>query len=320
MPIANAAYANTTVICATNGGNQQSFGIGWDNSNQFFANKGYIPKLFCEGGYAGNYRIYISDTLNGSALGYFAGVVPTPVEPVIVAPVDTSTGTSGNQDTQTATADTSTATSDTSTSSSDTTTTTSQQETPTVTPQPTDSSTTPSDTSTVETSTVDGSTATSEPGSPSPAPAPAPPPAVEPEPPAVAPEPPAVEPEPPAPVEEAPEEAPEPPAKAEEPPTPEPEEEPAPEVETTVTLDNGVVLTQEQAVAVALLQNPAELLQELFTNPGAALAALGQVGADMSPEVREQSKKVVISAVIAGNIATQAAATAGAVASYRRKS
>ena len=86
-----------------------------------------------------------------------------------------------------------------------------------------------------------------------------------------------------------------------------------------VVLDNGVQLTQEQAVAVALLQDPAALLQELFTNPAEAFAALGQVGADMSPEVREQSKKVVISAVIAGNIATQAAATAGAVAAYRRK-
>jgi hypothetical protein len=107
-------------------------------------------------------------------------------------------------------------------------------------------------------------------------------------------------------------------------PVEEPEEEP--EVipveepkEETVVLDNGVVLTQEQAVAVALLQDPAALVQELFTDPGAALAALSQVGADMSPEVREKSEKVVISAVIAGNIATQAAATAGAVAALRRK-
>ena len=67
------------------------------------------------------------------------------------------------------------------------------------------------------------------------------------------------------------------------------------------------------------MQDPAALLQELFTDPAAALAALGQVGADMSPEVREESEKVIIAAVIAGNIATQAAASAGAVAAMRRK-
>jgi hypothetical protein len=79
------------------------------------------------------------------------------------------------------------------------------------------------------------------------------------------------------------------------------------------------VLTAQEAVAVTLLSNPVELLQELFTNPAAALAALGSVGADMSPEVREKSEKVIISAVIAGNIATQAAAGAAATAAYRRK-
>jgi hypothetical protein len=89
-----------------------------------------------------------------------------------------------------------------------------------------------------------------------------------------------------------------------------------PVVDESVTLDNGVVLTQEQAVAVALLQDPAALLQELFTDPGAVFAALGQVGADMSPEVREQSEQVVLSAIIASGIATQAAAVSAA---YRRK-
>ncbi len=87
--------------------------------------------------------------------------------------------------------------------------------------------------------------------------------------------------------------------------------------EPMVTLDNGVVLTEEQAAAVVLLSNPTELLAELFTNPAAALTALGSVGADMSPEVREQSEKVVVSAIIAGGIATQAASLA-ASATYRR--
>ena len=90
-------------------------------------------------------------------------------------------------------------------------------------------------------------------------------------------------------------------------------------VEETVTLENGVVLTAEQAVAIALLEDPAALLQEIFTDPAAAFAALSQVGADMSPEVREESEKVVLSAIIASGIATQAAATAAAGATYRRK-
>ena len=118
-------------------------------------------------------------------------------------------------------------------------------------------------------------------------------------------------------------------------PTPEPEPEPEPESvepevpeetlpvepepveeshEESVTLDNGVVLTAQQAVAVELLQNPAELLQELFTNPAEAFAALAQVGADMSPDVRERSEEVVVAAVIVGNIASAASAAA-----YRRK-
>ena len=99
----------------------------------------------------------------------------------------------------------------------------------------------------------------------------------------------------------------------------EPEPMPEPEHEESITLDNGVVLTATQATAIELISNPAELLAEIFTDPLAALAALSQVGADMSPEVREQSEKVVVSAIIAGGIATQAAATAAAGATYRRK-
>ena len=114
-------------------------------------------------------------------------------------------------------------------------------------------------------------------------------------------------------------------------PSPLPSAEPAPVIQpdiaytppsndgATVTLDNGVVITEEEAAAIVLLSNPAELISELFSDPGAVLSALGSVGADMSPEVREKSEKVVLASVIAGNIATQAAATAGAVAAYRRK-
>ena len=89
--------------------------------------------------------------------------------------------------------------------------------------------------------------------------------------------------------------------------------------DTPVQLDNGVVVTAEVAIAVELLGNPAELLSTMFTDPGAALAALGSVGADLPPEVRKKAEGVVIAAVIAGNIAVNAAGSAAAAATYRRK-
>ena len=89
--------------------------------------------------------------------------------------------------------------------------------------------------------------------------------------------------------------------------------------DTPVELDNGVVLVAEVVVAIQLLENPAELLGAIFTNPSQALLAISNIGADMSPEVRKQSEKVVVSAIIAGGIATQAAASAAATAAYRRK-
>jgi hypothetical protein len=89
--------------------------------------------------------------------------------------------------------------------------------------------------------------------------------------------------------------------------------------DTPVQLGNGVVVTAEVAIAVALLQNPGELLATVFTDPAAAFAALGSVGADLPPEVRETAEDVVVSAIIAGGIATQAAAGAAATAAYRRK-
>jgi hypothetical protein len=353
IPPAQAAYANTSVICANPAGEQRTFQISWDNSNQFFADKGYIPAFYCTGGYALPYNIYVSDTLNGGALGYYNGVVtdsssPAPVEPSpSPSPSETVTATPEPTPSETATptpspssspepSPTPSATPEPSPSASSVQETqTSQVETPTVTPMPTETSTVPSDTSTVLSDTativapVDGSTATSQPEPVVPTPPvvpvvipdPVEEPVVVPEEEEPTPEPEPTE-EPEAPVEEEPEDIEEEVAVPEE----EPEEETVPEEEEeifeeeeTVTLDNGVVLTQEQAVAVALLQDPAALLQELFTDPGAALAALSQVGADMSPEAREESEKVIISAVIAGNIATQAAASAGAVAAMRRK-
>lgn len=88
---------------------------------------------------------------------------------------------------------------------------------------------------------------------------------------------------------------------------------------TPVQLENGVVVTARVAMAVEMLQNPTEFVQNLLTDPVAALTALGSVGADLPQEVREEAEKVVVAAIIAGNIATQAAATAAASAVIRRK-
>jgi hypothetical protein len=97
-------------------------------------------------------------------------------------------------------------------------------------------------------------------------------------------------------------------------PTPEP-----PIVDDSITLDNGVVLPTSVAQSLEVFKSPSELITAIFTNPAEVFTALGNVGADMSPTVREQSEKVVIAAVIAGNIATQAASAAAGTAAYRRK-
>ena len=47
---------------------------------------------------------------------------------------------------------------------------------------------------------------------------------------------------------------------------------------------NALVITAAVAAQVELVQNPAALVEELFTNPAAAIAALGSIGADMTEE------------------------------------
>ena len=85
---------------------------------------------------------------------------------------------------------------------------------------------------------------------------------------------------------------------------------------------NQVVITAEVAAALVVLENPAALVEALFTDPAQALLALGSIGADMSDEERAESQETIVAAVIVGGIATQSAltvaASAGTVA-YRRK-
>jgi hypothetical protein len=72
-----AEQAIADVTCSTLDGQEQTFSIGWDNANQFFDGRGEIPRLYCEGGYANGYPIYVRDNLPAdSPLRWFNGVAP----------------------------------------------------------------------------------------------------------------------------------------------------------------------------------------------------------------------------------------------------
>ena len=73
---------------------------------------------------------------------------------------------------------------------------------------------------------------------------------------------------------------------------------------------NAVVITAEVAAQVELLSDPGALLETAFSDPGAALQALGSVGADMSDEEREEATDMVVATVVAAGAAINAAAVA----------
>jgi uncharacterized membrane protein YgcG len=77
---------------------------------------------------------------------------------------------------------------------------------------------------------------------------------------------------------------------------------------------NAVVITAEVAAQVELVQDPGAFLATAFTDPGAALAALGSIGADMSPAEREEATKMVVATVVAAGAAMNAAVGAAASA------
>ena len=82
---------------------------------------------------------------------------------------------------------------------------------------------------------------------------------------------------------------------------------------------NEVVITAEVAAALVVLESPSEFISAIFSDPGQALLALTSIGADMSDEEREESEKIIVASVIAGQAAVNAAGMAGAAAAYRRK-
>ena len=82
---------------------------------------------------------------------------------------------------------------------------------------------------------------------------------------------------------------------------------------------NPVIISAEIADALQLLESPAEILSAIFESPAQLIFALGNLGADMSPEEREEATKTIIAATIVGNIATttMASVAIGGVG-YRR--
>lgn len=168
---------------------------------------------------------------------------------------------------------------------------------------------------------------------PTPTPEPTPEPTVEPAPPAPQPEPapqPPVEPTPPPAPEPVPEPAPEPPT----PPTPAPEpipvapEPPAIEPLPPVVIPEPPVVEETPAqLAEAAREDDPVVPQELASIPllgDAAVAvleafnAIGNVGADLTPAVREQAQETIVASVLVSNIATTSMAATSSAARYRR--
>jgi hypothetical protein len=73
---------------------------------------------------------------------------------------------------------------------------------------------------------------------------------------------------------------------------------------------NALVITAAVAANIELVQDPGALLSAAFNDPGAALAALGSIGADMTDAEREEATDMVIATVVAAGAAINAAAVA----------
>ena len=69
-----------------------------------------------------------------------------------------------------------------------------------------------------------------------------------------------------------------------------------------IMLENGVILTAEVADAIEIFENPGELLLTVLTDPGKALKAFANIGADMTPEQRKESQIVVVASIIVGQV------------------
>jgi hypothetical protein len=88
---AYAAQASAYVTCQNSVGETQQFGIGWNNENDYFLDKGNIPQHFCEGGFAGEFTTFVSVvSFDGgeldSALLYHPGYTPDPEPSPVPSP------------------------------------------------------------------------------------------------------------------------------------------------------------------------------------------------------------------------------------------
>jgi len=72
--------------------------------------------------------------------------------------------------------------------------------------------------------------------------------------------------------------------------------------EQPITLENGVILKAKVADALQIFESPSEILSAVFTDPGKALTAIANVGADMTPETRKKVKQAAVPAVIVTQI------------------
>jgi hypothetical protein len=69
-----------------------------------------------------------------------------------------------------------------------------------------------------------------------------------------------------------------------------------------VSLENGVILTATVADAIQLLDAPSKLISTVFSDPGKALKAVANVGADMTPATRKTAQQAVVPAVIVSQV------------------
>jgi hypothetical protein len=311
-----AEQAIADVTCGKDDGTEQTFGIGWDNANQFFNGKGDIARLYCEGGFSNGYPIYVRDNLPvDSPLRWFNGVAPV-LEPS-PEPVPSIEPSLNPEPTPTP----------------------EPSQTATPTPEPTDTLL-PTPEPTIEATQAPEPTPTPEPVvEPTPEPSVA---DVEPEP--------VIEPTPIAP-DLVPDLVPEPEPVQEPVQVELTVEELTQEViddaladgvltdderelvadalleefagepitfdalqdagldyedlppETPVTLENGVVLSAEVADALEIFDSGAEVLATILENPAKALKALVSIGADMTEEEREVSQNTVVAAVVVTQVA-----------------
>lgn len=69
-----------------------------------------------------------------------------------------------------------------------------------------------------------------------------------------------------------------------------------------ITLENGVVITAEIADAIEIFEDPAELLSTALTDPGKALKAISNVGADLPADIRKTAQQGTVAVVLVGQV------------------